>query len=37
MKSYFIDEHCSLKNETTIHKEQDCNVNTEEATTLKIK
>ena len=37
MKSYFIDEFRSLKNETTINKEQDCNINTEETTTLKNK
>ena len=33
----FIDELQSLKNETTIHKEQDCNINTEEISTLKNK
>ena len=37
MKSYFTDELRSLKNETTINKEQDCNINTEETTTLKHK
>ena len=37
MKSYFIDELRSLKNETTINKEQDYNINTEETTTLKNK
>ena len=37
MKSYLIDEFQSLKNETNIKKEQDCNINTEEATTLKNK
>ena len=37
VKTYFIDELCSLKNETTINKEPDCNVNTEETTTLKNK
>ena len=36
-KSYFIGELRSLKNETTINKEQDCNINTEETTTLKNK
>ena len=36
-KSYFIDELRSLKNETTINKEQDCNINNEETTTLKNK
>ena len=35
MKSYLIDEFQSLKNETNIKKVQDCNINTEEATTLK--
>ena len=37
MKSYFIDELRSLRNETNINKEQDCNINTEETTTLKNK
>ena len=37
MKSYFIDDLRSLKNETTINKEQDCNINTEETTSLKNK
>ena len=37
VKSYFIDELRSLKNETSINKEQDCNINTEETTTLKNK
>ena len=37
MKLYFTDELRSLKNETTINKEQDCNFNTEETTTLKHK
>ena len=37
MKSYFLDKFPSLKNETTINKEQDCNINTEETTTLKQK
>ena len=37
MKSYFIDELRLLKNETTINKKQDCNINTEEITTLKNK
>ena len=36
MKSYFIDKLRLSKNETTINKELDCNVNTEE-TTLKNK
>ena len=36
-KSYFIDELQLLKNETTINKEQDCNINTEGTTTLKNK
>ena len=35
MKSYFINELRSFKIETTINKEQDCKINTEEATTLK--
>ena len=29
LKSYFIDELWSLKNETTINKEKDCSINTE--------
>ena len=37
MKSYFIDDLRSPKNETTINKEQDCNINTEETTSLKNK
>ena len=37
MKSYLIDELRSLKNKTTVNKEQDCNINTEETTTLKNK
>ena len=37
VKSYFIDELRSLKNEISINKEQDCNINTEETTTLKNK
>ena len=37
MKSYFKDGLLSLKNETIINKEHDCNINTEEATTLKNK
>ena len=37
IKSYFIDELRSLRNETTINKEQDCNINTEETSTLKNK
>ena len=37
VKSYFIDELRSLKNEISINKEQDCNINTEEITTLKNK
>ena len=37
MKSYFIDEIRSLKNEITINKGQDCSINTEETTTLKNK
>ena len=37
MKSYFIDELPSLINEATINKEQYCNINTEETTTLKNK
>ena len=37
IKSYFTDELRSLKNETTINKEQDCDINTEEPTTLKNK
>ena len=37
MKSYFIDDLWLLKNETTINKEQNYNINTEETTTLKIK
>ena len=37
MKSYFIDGLRSLKNETTINKEQNCNINTEKTTTLKNK
>ena len=35
IKSYFIDELRSLKNETTINKEHVCDINTEETTTLK--
>lgn len=35
MKSYFIDELWSLRNEATINKKQDCNINIEETTTLK--
>ena len=35
MKSYFINELWSFKIETSINKEQDCKINTEEATTLK--
>ena len=35
MKSYFIDELSSLRNEATINKKQDCNINIEETTTLK--
>ena len=34
---YFTDELRSLKNETTISKEQVCDINTEETTTLKNK
>ena len=34
---YFTDELRSLKNERTINKQQDCNMNTEETTTLKNK
>ena len=37
VKSYFIDELRSLKNETSINKEQGCNINTEETTNLKSK
>ena len=37
MKSDFIAELRSLKNETTINKEQDCNIITEETATLKNK
>ena len=37
IKSYFTDELRSLKNETTINKEQVCDINTEETTTLKNK
>ena len=37
MKPYFIDELWSLKNETTINKEQDRNMNTEKTATLKNK
>ena len=37
IKSYFTDELRSLKNEITINKEQDCDINTEETTTLKNK
>ena len=37
MKSYFIDELPSLKNERITNKEQDCNINTEETFTLKNK
>ena len=37
MKSYFIDELRSLKNETTVNKKQVCNINTDETTTLKNK
>ena len=37
VKSYFIDELRSLKNETSTNKEQGCNINTEETTTLKNK
>ena len=37
IKSYFTYELRSFKNETTINKEQDCDVNTEEPTTLKNK
>ena len=37
IKSYFTDEFRSLKNETTINKEQVCDINTEETTTLKNK
>ena len=36
-KSYFIDELRSLKNEATINKEQNCDINAEETTTLKNK
>ena len=37
LKSQFIDEFQLLKNKTIINKEQDCNINTEETTTLKNK
>ena len=37
MKSYFIDVLRSLKNETTVNKNQDCNINTKEITTLENK
>ena len=37
IKSYFTDELWSLKNETTINKEQDCDINPEETATLKNK
>ena len=37
MKSCFIDELWSLKNETTTNKEQNCNINIEKTTNLKNK
>ena len=37
MKLYIIDELPPLKNEASINKKQDRNINTEEITTLKIK
>ena len=37
MKSYFIDELPSIKNEITISKVQDCNINTENTITAKYK
>ena len=37
IKSYFTDKLRSLKNETTVNKEQDCDTNTEETTSLKNK
>ena len=37
IKSYFTDELQWLKNETTIKKEQDCDINIEETNTLKNK
>ena len=36
-KSYFIDVLRSLKNNTIVNKKQDCNIITEESTTLKNK
>ena len=37
MKSCFIDELWSLKNETSTNKEQNCNINIEKTTNLKNK
>ena len=37
IKSYFMDELQLLKNKATVNKKQDCNINTEETTTLKNK
>ena len=37
IKSYFTDDLRSLKNETNINKQQVCDINTEETTTLKNK
>ena len=34
IKWYFIDELRLLKNETTINKKHDCNINTEETTVV---